>query len=63
MPLFQPAELSKLSDTQITAPDDNDKLTYDAPSQKWLNVFGATVVVSAIPPANPKVGDIWFDIS
>lgn len=55
--------LSGLTDVNAFTPSDGDKLVYDAASKKWRNEPGATVTVSATPPSNPRVGDVWFDIS
>lgn len=57
------SSLSQLTDVNLTSLGDNQKLVYDASSSKWNNLTMATVTVSATAPVNPKVGDIWFDIS
>lgn len=57
------SSLSQLTDVTITSLQDNQKLVYDGDAAKWKNITSATVFVSATPPSNPKVGDIWYDIS
>jgi hypothetical protein len=55
--------LATLTDVNLTSPIDGHKLVYHAASNKWRNEASATVTVSATPPDNPRVGDLWFDIS
>lgn len=47
----------------IKDPVDGQKLVYDAAEQVWRNETSASVTVSATPPDNPRVGDLWYDIS
>jgi hypothetical protein len=68
MPLFPPPQtavgsLSDLTDVDLTSPAAGNKLSYNATTGKWENIVSATVTVSITPPANPNVGDLWFDIS
>jgi hypothetical protein len=58
------SQLVALADTfRFTNPVDGQKIVYHAASGTWRNETSATVTVSATPPENPRVGDVWFDIS
>lgn len=48
---------------KFTNPTDGQKIVYDSVSGTWRNETSAKVTVSATPPANPRVGDVWLDIS
>ncbi|TXH15053.1 MAG: collagen-like protein [Hyphomicrobiaceae bacterium] len=55
--------LSALSDVAITSPEHGDSLVWDEVTSKWINSYIPRVTVSATEPTNPRIGDIWIDIS
>jgi hypothetical protein len=55
--------LSALSDVALTSPQHGDSLVYDSATGKWINDYIPRVIVSATEPSDPRVGDIWIDIS
>jgi hypothetical protein len=55
--------LAALTDTDVAGAVDGQKLMYDGGLAKWVPVTSATVTVSATAPLNPRVGDLWIDIS
>lgn len=55
--------LAALTDTSVVGATDGQKLMYDGIIDKWVAVTSSTVTVSAVAPLNPRVGDIWIDIS
>lgn len=57
------SKFEKLTDVNLTNLQDGQKIMWDAVQGKWINITSPTVTVSAYPPTNPRVGDIWFDIS
>lgn len=56
--------LSSIQDILITDPQNNDLLTYNSSTGKWINKQPSPkITVSATQPSFPVTGDIWFDIS
>lgn len=56
--------LSSIQDILITDPQNNDVLTYNSATSKWVNQqISPKITVSAVAPTSPNTGDIWFDIS
>lgn len=58
------AQLVRLADTmKFTNPTDGQMIVYDGATGTWKNQTSATVTASITAPENPRVGDIWFDLS
>lgn len=58
------AQLVYLADKmQFTNPVDGQTIVYDGATGTWRNQTSATITASSTAPENPRVGDIWFDLS
>jgi hypothetical protein len=54
--------LGDLTDVDTTGAADGDSLVFDG--AEWVAATARNpITVSATPPPDPQVGDIWFDIS
>jgi hypothetical protein len=60
------AAIATLTDVDLTGLEDGQTLVYDETSGDWLPGLaggGASVTISATPPSEPEIGDLWFDSS
>jgi hypothetical protein len=56
--------LDGLTDVVTTGVEDGQALVYDAANSQWIpgeGGGGASVTISATAPAEPEVGDLWYD--
>lgn len=53
--------LQYLADVKLTSAANKEMLQFDGTTRTWVNGYALTV--SATPPSNPKLYDLWYDIS
>lgn len=58
------ATLDSLPDIDVTGLTNGMTLVWNSSTAKWeVGTAGTGITVSATPPDNPAVGDLWVDIS